>query len=431
MARHPGYFESTTRAKINAEKKKIADGMIAGNRQRRETDETPMMPSDVPSSEWRRIQQRISKLNRPKEQDARMMGREHNFIWSFDYMSRTQPINEESTDVFSWKLPLNYEFQTAVEETAAFAAVALAARLAENCKDDAESFNTSSVAFLKSCEAAKSYCKKNDQFGAATRKDCPETCGACARIKAKGSGPGNVGTPMPPPPPRNAPPAGTFKSCNDAVAMPARLQQYAASCEEVSEASCWYLIGKVKSYPFAEICPSWCFMVTGCEEPESGGAASVTSTNNIPVALGNTGAEGAGAMGGNTGGGTGNTEAEGAGAMGRRARELSNARAGRDTAQQYNSNIFGIATLEMDENQTVTPDESTPFYDILDPNFGICYQFRPGRDLSVQSVGAGQPHSVNINTYVDAEQYLGYVEMVGTVITIHGENDTAYTGGRT
>ena len=139
------------------------------------------------------------------------------------------------------------------------------------------------------------------------------------------------------------------------------------------------------------------------------------------------GTGGAGKTGDDSGASTGGKTGGKKGGGGERERRATNG--GGDQT------IFGITMDDLDENITVAPSASIPFYDVLDPIFGVCYQFKPSysdvKKREVKSVGAGQPHTVSINTYVDASQYLGHVEMVGTVITVHGEGDLAYTSGRT
>ena len=94
MALHPEYFSGSTQALIQEEMSRTR--ALAKRRGRRayngtngtaETEER-LMPADIPSREWRDLEQRIGVMNRLKEADARSLGREQNFIWSFDFMSR-------------------------------------------------------------------------------------------------------------------------------------------------------------------------------------------------------------------------------------------------------------------------------------------------------------------------------------------------------
>lgn len=94
--------------------------------------------------------------------------------------------------------------------------------------------------------------------------------------------------------------------------------------------------------------------------------------------------------------------------------------------------LFGVPSVELNPDKIVSASDDVPFFPILDPHYGVCYQFRPkpGTNREVKTVGLG-PNTVNLNTQIDREQYLGHTAFEGTIVTIHGENDLAMQGGTT
>ena len=109
---------------------------------------------------------------------------------------RTQPIDEDNVDVFKWVLPLNSEYQAARAETAFANAQALESRAAKieagECADDDDAYTAADGGIMPSCAHSKGNCKKNNQYGKATRTWCPETCGECGRVAARGPGGGGA-----------------------------------------------------------------------------------------------------------------------------------------------------------------------------------------------------------------------------------------------
>jgi hypothetical protein len=102
--------------------------------------------------------------------------------------------------------------------------------------------------------------------------------------------------------------------------------------------------------------------------------------------------------------------------------------------------FFGEQLPYLDFESLVMADDDVPFYPVLDDQFGVCYQFRPSRDLtdkdlggvgSVDTVGAYAPHRVTLRTFVNKANYLPTSEFEGTIITIGGAKDLMKVGGRT
>jgi hypothetical protein len=49
---------------------------------------------------------------------------------------------------------------------------------------------------------------------------------------------------------------------------------------------------------------------------------------------------------------------------------------------EENDSLFGIPLDELDRSKVVPPSDDVPFYPVLDPTFGTCYQFRPETDTN-------------------------------------------------
>ena len=94
---------------------------------------------------------------------------------------------------------------------------------------------------------------------------------------------------------------------------------------------------------------------------------------------------------------------------------------------------FGFSDEELNMDAVVDPSSDVPFYPLLDPDYGVCYQFRPpaGTASTAYTSGELSPHDVELMTTVDLTDTAEHTLHAGTLITIHGPHDLARPGSQT
>lgn len=95
-----------------------------------------------------------------------------------------------------------------------------------------------------------------------------------------------------------------------------------------------------------------------------------------------------------------------------------------------NTSVFDIDSDYLDGSRNVDPSSLIPFYPILDPQYGVCYQTRLDNPLIAYSPGVDSSARIELAAFVNTEDYMPNTPVVGTVVTIHDAGQLARPGGR-